>query len=122
MAFARENVDKFAVDSINQTICVVDSAASEKAILAILHRLQLFHGLYKSLASIQLFDAFHEGFDVACVVAGCGFTDFEGYAALVDDVLQFQFCQKCIAFVRTKMYIEWHEQDCKFIRSYRARC
>ena len=102
MAFARENVDKFAVDSINQTICVVDSAASEKAILAILHRLQLFHGLYKSLASIQLFDAFHEGFDVACVVAGCGFADFEGYAALVDDVLQFQFLSKMYCFCAYK--------------------
>ena len=31
-----------------------------------------------SLAIVQLFDAFLEGFDVACVVAGCGFTDFEG--------------------------------------------
>ena len=69
MAFARENVDKFTVDSINQTVCVVDSAASEKAILAILHRLQFFYSLYNSLAGIQLFDAFFEGFDVACVAA-----------------------------------------------------
>ena len=34
MAFARENVDKFAVDSINQTVCVVDSAAPESAQVA----------------------------------------------------------------------------------------
>lgn len=82
MAFARENVDKFAVDSINQTVCVVDSAASEKAILAILHRLQFFYGLYNSLAGIQLFDAFFEGFDVACVAAEL----VETFLALAVDV------------------------------------
>ena len=35
---------------------------------------------------IELFDAFLEGFDVACVVAGRGFADLKGDAALVDDI------------------------------------
>ena len=89
MAFARENVDKFTVDSINQTVCVVDSAASEKAFLAILHRLQFFYGLYNSLAGIQLFDAFFEGFDVACVAAELIET-FQGYCVEMEGAAMAQ--------------------------------
>lgn len=42
--------------------------------------------MFNTLPGVKLLDAFLEGFDVACVVAGRGFADLKGDAALVDDV------------------------------------
>ena len=43
---------------------------------------------------VELFDAFLEGFDVACVVAGGGLADFKGDAALVDDIFHGLRCAR----------------------------